>query len=221
MALEQQSSQEPKALNHHTNHNLKDWIATPLSEARNDDYDKHYLCSNYQNGYVVFHMFPGGSLQKLKKWSLNNWFELACKINKEFGYSILITGTKDDLEEANVFCEMLRQNNIDFYNVTGKLSLTETASVLEKSKMLVTVNTGIMHLASALNVALVVINGATSVKRWGPLNKNSISIHTNLDCYPCISLGFESKCKNPECLESITVDRVFKSVRELVVSGEL
>ena len=215
MALEQQSSQEPKASNHHTNHNLKDWIATPLSEARNDNYDKHYLCSNYQNGYVVFHMFPGGSLQKLKKWSLTNWFELACKIYKEFGYSILVTGAKSDLGEANAFCEMLRQKEIRFFNMADKLSLAETAIVLKNSKMLVSVNTGIMHLASALNVPLVVINGATSVKRWGPLNENSVAISANLDCYPCISLGFESKCDSPKCLESITVDYVFEYVKEL------
>ena len=170
----------------------------------------------FNKEYVVFHMFPGGSLQNLKKWPVKNWFELACKINKEYGYSILLTGAKADLEEAKAFCEMLKEEKIPFYNAVGALSLDETTSILIRSKLLVSVNTGIMHLAAALNVPLIVINGATSVKRWGPLSNNSFSLYAKLDCYPCISLGFESKCQNPKCLESISPDLVFEKVRKVV-----
>lgn len=166
--------------------------------------------------FIVFHLFPGGSLHYLKKWPLNYWLDLAKMINQQYKLSVLLTGSKKDYKEAEVLTKELLNIGINCHNAAGKIDLSQTAAILKKAYFMVSVNTGIMHLAAAESIPLISINGATSIKRWGPLNNNSVAIASNLKCDPCISLGYESKCKEPACLRSITPELVFEKITELI-----
>lgn len=191
--------------------NVNPSIKDPDVEISNKD-----LNDFISHPFVVFHLFPGGSLQYLKKWPINYWLELAKMINQQYKLPILLTGCKKDYEEAEFLIKELFNIGIDCRNAAGKMDLSQTAAILKKACFMVSVNTGIMHLAAAESVPIISINGATSIKRWGPLNHNSVAIASNLKCYPCISLGYESKCKEPVCLRSITPKLVFEKITELI-----
>lgn len=91
------------------------------------------------------------------------------------------------------------------------------AAVLQNAKLLVTVNTGTMHYGAAVGVPLVAIHGANPIKRWGPLSKNSISLASDRMCCPCVSLGFETNCKEAKCMQDINVDMVMKSIEKIIL----
>lgn len=73
---------------------------------------------------------------------------------------------------------------------------------------MVSVDTGIMHMASALGCRLVALHGPTSAKRWGPLNPTSTAVQSAYSREPWIQLGFEGPRAGDACMRCITVDQV-------------
>ena len=176
--------------------------------------DEEQLSQMPGTSYVVFHLFAGGASAHLRSWKNKNWTQLAKKIFDTYGYSLVFSGGQEDKEKSENIANYLKKNNIPAYSLSGKVSLAESVAILKRAKLLVTVNTGIMHIGAAIGVPLIALHGATSDKRWGPLGSRAVVIKSNEKCQPCISLGFESKCQNPICMQNITVDMVWKVVQE-------
>jgi len=151
------------------------------------------------NNYVVMHLFAGGSKADLKHLPLKIWAEII-EYCLDKNYKIYLTGGESDYKRIE---EFLSHNNLSIENIAGKFSLQETANIVGKAKLIISIDTGIMHLASALNTNLIAIHGPTSPRRWGPLSANSYSVYINYQCSPCISLGFESSCTNNQCMKII------------------
>lgn len=166
--------------------------------------------------YVVFHLFPGGAMDMQRRWLNERWVELAGAIYRKYGTKILLSGGSADSEEASQVCATLTAYGIPAESIAGKYSLADMASVLQYAKLVVSVNTGIMHYAAAVGAPLVAIHGATSEVRWGPLSNNSVVVKSSPACQPCISLGFESNCTKPICMENVTVNMVMSAVEKVL-----
>jgi heptosyltransferase I len=173
---------------------------------------KKYIDGNY----VVFHQYPAGASQLQRIWSITKWIELGKNIYEKYGYKILFSGGTEDKNQAESIAKNLKKQNVLASSIAGKYSLQQMATILAQSKFIVSVNTGIMHMGAAVNVPLIALHGATSDKRWGPLSDKAVTIKSGEPCQPCISLGFESKCKNPVCMNNITVDMVMEKVGYLL-----
>ncbi len=169
------------------------------------------------NKLIVFHPFPGGSRLYLKKWPDSRWNKLAeFLLNK--GYHIKVTGGHENNLEAR---QMFRDISLhpEFEIVAGDLSLKDTVKLLKTARLVISVDTGIMHLASALGVNLISLHGPTSPDRWGPLNRNSIALLDKIDCSPCLSLGFDSNCKESKCMSNISVEQVIEAAEKFLYHG--
>ena len=163
---------------------------------------------------IVIHMFPGGSKSYLKEWSETYWVQLINYLTSK-GYFVALTGAKVDRNRALHIYNLCNKKNL-ISVVAGKLSLRDVIFLLKKSSLVVSVDTGIMHLASALNCNLVALHGPTSCRRWGPLNKNSIAIQSPLECSPCLNLGFEYGCDENRCMKAISVNTVIEAVKNFL-----
>ena len=138
------------------------------------------------------------------------WYENnICFYTKSGKLCFLIIKTNEKISEIKEVSQ-----GIPAENIAGNYTLADMASVLQYSQLVVSVNTGIMHYAAAVGVPLVAIHGATSEVRWGPLSNNSVVVKSSPACQPCISLGFESNCTKPICMENVTVNMVM-AVRSL------
>jgi ADP-heptose:LPS heptosyltransferase len=159
---------------------------------------------------VVMHLFPGGSRFFLKEWPDNRWIEVIDQVTGK-GMTVSLTGTASNRERALALKAHVRDGDkVDV--VAGSCSLRDVARLLAASRLTISVDTGIMHLASALRCNLISLHGPTSPKRWGPLNDNAIALSSTRPCVPCLSLGFESDCSRAACMEDITVDQVLSAV---------
>jgi len=157
---------------------------------------------------VVIHMFPGGSKAYLKKWPDEKWIQLMNYFIND--YEIYLTGAKRDRSEALSLREKI-ENKKRIRVVAGEYSLKQTVELLKKSKLVISVDTGIMHIASALDCNLILLQGPTSANRWGPLNHKSVTINKGLSCSPCLHLGFENGCGHNKCMDAISVEDVVKA----------
>ena len=175
--------------------------------------NSHSIVQNMVNTYpnfVVFHPWSGGMNGHIKEWGTNCWVELADKISK-LGLQIFVTGAPKDVQNSELICNKCLPS-INIKTLAGQLSLYETMELLMYAKVLISVNTGIMHIGSALNIPVIDLHGPTNSMRWGPLNKNSIAINSNGKGCGFINLGFEYKGNPTNCMEKISVEMVWESV---------
>jgi len=184
--------------------------------------DCHNLpCINLQHipkcsdNRITIHMFPGGSRSYLKQWPDANWIEIIDQLTARH-FEVFLTGAKNDREKAEqIKAKIVNKDSVNI--VAGEFDLKQTAEILKSSIMVISVNTGIMHLASALWCNLIALHGPTSVKRWGPLGASSISLQSGLQCSPCINLGFEYQCHTNTCMKAITTKALLDAIKRIVL----
>lgn len=163
------------------------------------------------NNIVTIHMFPGGSRSYLKEWPEEYWIETINYLTKN-NKTVYLTGAKVDQNKAKQIIKLCKDKD-KIIVTAGKYTLEETIELLSRSKLVISVNTGVMHLASALKCNLIALHGPTSFKRWGPLNSNSISLQSHLECSPCLNLGFEYGCNENRCMKAIDANKVIEAIK--------
>ena len=149
-----------------------------------------------------------------KRWPAENFLRLIELVNKEFNLPVVILGGDGDRETGKY---LERQNSV--FNLTGKLSLLETAHILEKGMALVSNDTGLMHMATAVKTPVLAIFGST-VREFGffPFRSQSFVLENNeLNCRPCTHMG-RKKCPKShfKCMIDISTDQVFEALKSFL-----
>lgn len=167
--------------------------------------------------YAVLHMFPGGFRSHMKEWPPENWQQVALVLAQR-GLEVLLSGGAADHEGNEALVKSLASKHVR--NLAG-VSVASTALLLRHASVVVSVNTGIMHLAAAVDAPLVSINGPVSVERWGPMSLpgRGVALRSSQSCAPCLHLGFEYACKDNACMRDIPVAAVIEAVDRLL-AGE-
>lgn len=167
---------------------------------------------------IVFHPYPGGAKSTLKEWPANNWVKLGRELIKR-NYNVIITGGKKDAARAGALEEQINGGlkTKMCTSLAGKLTLMEVGELIKESRVLVSVNTGTMHLGAAVGANIVALHGPTSPGRWGPLSDKAVVLIPKVPCHPCLSLGFEYGCKGGGCMETISVEEVLAAAEQFLL----
>jgi len=169
--------------------------------------------------YMVFHLWAGGSNAAAREWPMPRWLQLTQGVLAR-GYCVVLTGGAGEWA-ANDRLVSLAQRHApsgsrlrQVINLAGA-PLAQTAAVLAHGACVVSVNTGVMHLAAALGVPVLGLHGATNVARWGPLGPNAVAIVATGPGCGCLDLGFEPvPCA--DCTGSISVEDVMEAMDTLL-----
>ncbi|MDR3639977.1 MAG: glycosyltransferase family 9 protein [Humidesulfovibrio sp.] len=169
-----------------------------------------------QGPYAVLHLFPGGYRAGMKQWPLERWAEVAAELTGR-GLFVLLSGGPADAPQAEALVRKLASPRIQ--SIAGD-SLSTTGAMLAFAALVVSVNTGIMHLAAALGAPLIALNGPTSVDRWGPvtLPGGGEALCSGRACAPCLHLGFEYACEMGGCMADIGVADVLAAADRLLAA---
>ncbi len=162
---------------------------------------KAMLDNARQSPLIILHPY---STHINKAWVDKNWYALAERLCAA-GYQCAVVGAGKTFF-ADAACGVL-----DF---TGKTSLRESCALLSLAAVVVTGDSGPMHLASAVGTPVVALFGPTH-KAWGfyPEGKNDVVLEAELSCRPC-SLHGSKKCPHDQaCMTTISVDEVFDAVK--------
>jgi heptosyltransferase-2 len=163
-------------------------------------------------GYYVF--VPGAEYGPAKRWPARHFAELA----KKLALPVLMLGSG---KEAALCAEIVSLGNTVSHrcrNMAGSTSLAEAFCLIAAAKTVVSNDTGLMHVAAALEVPQVAIFGSSSPLHTPPLSeqarviwlKNDAAYRPPLDCAPC----FERDCPlgHTRCLNDITADKVLQAM---------
>ena len=160
---------------------------------------------------ICFH--PGcGENGKPREWNTQNYIQLGNRLKEKFkNLVILITGTS--LEK--IYCDPLYEGIKGFaINTAGKFTLEQSAALVERAKLMVCSNTGILHVSTCVGTKTIGLHGPTNPAKWGAYSRNSVVIQSDKYCSPCLYLGHDYGCNAPSCMQHITVDEVYMAARK-------
>ncbi|MBT3312764.1 MAG: lipopolysaccharide heptosyltransferase I [Desulfobacterales bacterium] len=141
-----------------------------------------------------------------KLWSKEKFAQLADRLVEQYEAEIVFTGGPEDFD---IVQEIISCMKCDAVNLAGKTTLKTLAALYKKADLLISTDTGPMHLGAAVGAPVVAIFGPTAPWRTGPYGKGHKVIRTELECSPC----FKRKCETNECMEMISVQDVFEGIK--------
>ena len=153
---------------------------------------------------------PGAAYGSAKRWLPDRFAVVADRLHAEFGFSLLLTGGP---AEAEIGKEIEANMKAPRLNLIGRTSVRRMTAVLSRCSLMVTNDSGPMHVAAALGVPIVALFGSTDHTTTSPLSRTCrIVRHDTVECAPCLK---RSCTGDHRCMELITVNDVMAAVREL------
>lgn len=150
-----------------------------------------------------------------KRWPIEHFVELVRLLAAQSADTrFLIMGSSDDRPLGDLLAAVAPERSM---NLAGKTSLPEMVECLRRCAMLVTNDSGPMHVAAALGKPVIALFGPTDPRRTGPYGQLARTLQHPLPCVPCL----KSNCRNAqplECLKMISPAMVFERVRQLLPS---
>jgi 3-deoxy-D-manno-octulosonic-acid transferase/heptosyltransferase-1 len=149
------------------------------------------------------------ALWETKLWGDEKFAELGDRLREELGIGIALTGG-----EAGPLERIRGRMRTKAVNLGGRTTLRELACLYRQAALLVSTDSGPMHLAAAMGTPVVALFGPTDPARTGPCGPGHRVIRRVLSCAPC----FRKRCDLPRCMTEISVEEVFEAVREVLAA---
>jgi ADP-heptose:LPS heptosyltransferase len=159
--------------------------------------------------------FQLGASAAVRRWPLENFAALGALLWNEHGLCPVLLGSPAEMELGARFAALGAGPALD---LTGRTSLAELAGVLERVRLLVTNDTGTMHLAAGLGVPICAVFLATA-QPWdtGPYAEGCLCLEPDMPCHPC---GFHHACTlDHACRRTVESGAIYHYIRRWLESG--
>jgi heptosyltransferase-2 len=148
-----------------------------------------------------------GARWPTKRWPVERFAAAAQELAQAQQAAVVVLGSAEDQRLAQELCQRLTVPALDS---TGKLSLMHTAALLQQCHLLLSNDSGLMHMATALRVPVVAIFGPT-VQEFGfyPFQASAQVVRADVACRPCSTKG-STRCPrgHHQCMQQVTVAQV-------------
>jgi lipopolysaccharide heptosyltransferase I len=141
------------------------------------------------------------------RWQSKQWFpeqiaRCAELLSKDYRIDVVLLGGSED---QNLAWDALRETSLPLTNLVGRTSLREAMAIIERARVAVGPDTGLMHIAAALGTPVISLWGATNPARTGPYGFMDLVIQGKAPCVPCN----RKRCGiGRVCMQSITLDQI-------------
>lgn len=149
------------------------------------------------------------------RWQSKNWFAdqiAACAdvLRREYRLAIVLLGGANDRQLAEQSSLIA---NADVVNLAGRTSLREAIGIIARAKLAVGPDTGLMHIAAALNIPVISLWGATDPARTGPWGFEDLAIKGAAPCSPC----YLKRCSiGRQCMRSIGTEEIAAKLKHVM-----
>jgi len=169
-----------------------------------DNVEMPYHISNVSVGICI-----GTSIPQ-KTWALYKYLALADFL-MEAGWQVVILGGK---KESVLLAGIKLPDSV--INLSGKLSLAQTAKVASLCKLVIGGDTGVMHMAAAVGSSTLTLFSCTNPILHCPYSQKSYYYSIHLACQYCYEEGLVAQCKDPKCINEIEVQPVADIALEIL-----
>jgi len=146
-----------------------------------------------------------------KLWSQTSFARLADRLVEELDAALAFTGGPEDRIYVDAIRSKMKKQAI---NLCGRTNLRELAFLYGKSRLVLSTDTGPMHVAASVGTPVVALFGPTDPKRTGPYGAVHRVVCSDIECRPC----FKRNCDHMSCMNRITPEQVFRAVVETLTT---
>jgi lipopolysaccharide heptosyltransferase II len=153
---------------------------------------------------------PGAEYGPAKRWLSERFAEAAAKISAHSSAQWILFGTKNDAAIGEQIAAAIGDHCV---NRIAQTTLDQLIDELQQCRLLLTNDTGTMHLAALLGVPVVAVFGSTEPRLTGPLGNGHIVLRRHVECSPC----FLRECPiDFRCMKAVSSDEVADAVLSLL-----
>ena len=167
-----------------------------------------------KNGKPIVVLAPGGAKNlladdDLRRWPIENYVKLAKEMISN-GYKVIIIGANSDKWLEKYF------KDIAVINLVGKTTLVELIGIFQNADVIVTHDSGPLHLAGLTKIKMIAIFGPTNPQEKVPRRDNVFTVwhDKEFSCCPCYDGKYYAACKQNTCMMQIKPEEVFKLLKE-------
>jgi heptosyltransferase-2 len=178
--------------------------------AKEEETKKQDIPASHSAGFIACVI---GAAHGTKRWPVHKWKEFCSKMD----HPVILLGDDQDAVRAR---EIASVDTVKVYNACGKFSLNESADLIRRSRLVISHDTGLMHIAAAYKKPVISLWGNTvpsfgMTPYYGDTLVPSVHMQVNkLWCRPCSKIGYK-KCPlgHFKCMEKIDVDELVRKAR--------
>ncbi|MBN2033870.1 MAG: lipopolysaccharide heptosyltransferase II [Deltaproteobacteria bacterium] len=162
-----------------------------------------------QKSDFLLGLSAGAIFGPAKRWPVERFAAIADRAAQQWGARVVLLGSKKDAATCLTLSKVMKNKSLD---LCGKTSLGEAMALIKSCRFFLSNDSGLMHVAAALDVPTVGIFGSTNPVATGPKGKWARIVRHDMDCSPCL----KPECRNGyPCLISIEPDEVWQAMEEL------
>jgi heptosyltransferase-2 len=186
-------------------------IPTPRLNTDKENISRLLGTLSLQSGGAVA-LLPGAEYGPAKQWPIEYWAQLARRL-AEGGRPVWVLGSQKDHATAQQILEQAGRPE-GIVNLCGKTELVDAVDLLSICDVAVSNDSGLMHVAAAVDIPVLGIYGSSTPDYTPPLSERAAVVYKGLDCSPC----FKRQCPHGHyrCLREILPEEVFTILSEKI-----
>ncbi|MBU2896857.1 lipopolysaccharide heptosyltransferase II [Vibrio hepatarius] len=167
-----------------------------------------------RNDKPIIGICPGAEFGPAKRWPDKYYAKLAQYIISKGQYVWLFGSTKDQQVTQAIKSVLSLKEQDSCFDLAGKTSLIEAVDLLSACNTVVSNDSGLMHVSSAVSCNIVAIYGSSSPKYTPPLTDKLKMVHTDVNCRPC----FKRECPlgHLDCLNKLMPEQVISALESFI-----
>lgn len=189
---------------------LPNTLPFPEFKVSSSEVDKTLAKFNLTVNKPVIALCPGAEFGSAKRWPAVHYAEVAKQMVQQ-GWSVWLFGSNKD---KTISLEIQNQSGGVCTDLIGLTNLSEAIDLLAAVKVVVTNDSGLMHVAAALKRPIIAIYGSSSPRFTPPLTEEVKILNLNLSCSPC----FQRECPlgHLKCLQDLSPEKVIQAISILL-----
>ena len=160
--------------------------------------------ANFNHPFLIAMHF--GAKDKFKQWPKENFIYIANKLCETYSAKIVLTGSSDETADLEKLSKQIKNAAV------AKLPVRQTSALLKHCKLMLTNDTGPMHIAFSEKTPTIALFAPTDPMLCGPYKISQTVIKKSPTCYPCLN----KKCKQPICMAQISKEEVWKTAKSVL-----
>jgi lipopolysaccharide heptosyltransferase II len=158
-------------------------------------------------------LHAGARNGQAKRWPARHWAMLARRLASGLGALVVLTGAPN---EAPLAGDIERMAGVPLLNLCGKTALPQLKALLAQADLVISGDSGPMHIACAVGAPVIALHGPTDPEISGPSAPNALVLRHTVWCAPCYDASATAECRfgNPVCMKDLAPSVVFAAARK-------